>query len=205
METRYIISDASKIVDVEPHVLRYWEDELSIDIPRNEMGHRYYTEHHLILFKRIKTMKDKGYLLKAIKMVLPELEKTNETDSALDFSNISTLEDNTLSKKEKSPIVISSDTDSPIEDSVSSDEKLTQFENILSNIISKAIISNNESMTKDISSNVTTSVIKEMDYLLRVRDDLEEERFKKLDEYIRLCQQKNKPEKRKLFKKRPSK
>ena len=25
---RYIISDAAKMVDVEAHVLRYWEDEL---------------------------------------------------------------------------------------------------------------------------------------------------------------------------------
>ncbi len=25
-ETRYIISDAAKMIDVEPHVLRYWEE-----------------------------------------------------------------------------------------------------------------------------------------------------------------------------------
>ena len=28
-DTVYYISEASKKVDVEPHVLRYWEDELS--------------------------------------------------------------------------------------------------------------------------------------------------------------------------------
>ena len=38
---RYIISDAAKMVDVEAHVLRYWEDELELPIARNEMGHRY--------------------------------------------------------------------------------------------------------------------------------------------------------------------
>ena len=37
---RYIISDAAKMVDVEAHVLRYWEDELELPIARNEMGHR---------------------------------------------------------------------------------------------------------------------------------------------------------------------
>ena len=41
-EVHYLISDASKKVDVEAHVLRYWEDELGLEIPRNEMGHRYY-------------------------------------------------------------------------------------------------------------------------------------------------------------------
>ena len=40
-EMRYTISDAAKMVKVESHVLRYWEDELALEIPRNEMGHRY--------------------------------------------------------------------------------------------------------------------------------------------------------------------
>ena len=44
---RYIISDASKMLKVESHVLRYWEEELEIKIPRNEMGHRYYTEENI--------------------------------------------------------------------------------------------------------------------------------------------------------------
>ena len=37
-ETRYIISDAAKMINVEPHVLRYWEEELGMDIPRNDTG-----------------------------------------------------------------------------------------------------------------------------------------------------------------------
>ena len=37
-EVHYLISDASRKVDVEAHVLRYWEEELELDIPRNEMG-----------------------------------------------------------------------------------------------------------------------------------------------------------------------
>ena len=43
-EIHYLISDASKKVDVEAHVLRYWEEELELPIPRNDMGHRYYTD-----------------------------------------------------------------------------------------------------------------------------------------------------------------
>ena len=53
-EVHYLISDASKKVDVEAHVLRYWEEELELDIPRNEMGHRYYTDLHIRLFKQVK-------------------------------------------------------------------------------------------------------------------------------------------------------
>ena len=36
-EVHYLISDASRKVDVEAHVLRYWEEELELAIPRNEM------------------------------------------------------------------------------------------------------------------------------------------------------------------------
>lgn len=42
-ETRYMISDASRLVTWKRHVLRYWEEELELPIGRNEMGHRYYT------------------------------------------------------------------------------------------------------------------------------------------------------------------
>ena len=48
-KVRYMISDAANIVHVESHVLRYWEDELELNIPRNEMGHRYYTKENIAI------------------------------------------------------------------------------------------------------------------------------------------------------------
>ena len=36
-EIRYLISDASKKVDVETHVLRYWEEELGLSIVREKV------------------------------------------------------------------------------------------------------------------------------------------------------------------------
>ena len=44
---RYMISDAAALVNVESHVLRYWEEELELTVPRNEMGHRYYTKENI--------------------------------------------------------------------------------------------------------------------------------------------------------------
>lgn len=43
-ERVYSISEAAAKVEVESHVLRYWEEELEIDIKRNDMGHRCYSE-----------------------------------------------------------------------------------------------------------------------------------------------------------------
>ena len=50
-EKTYLISDAAKRVQVESHVLRYWEEELKLPIKRNEMGHRYYTEDDIRRFQ----------------------------------------------------------------------------------------------------------------------------------------------------------
>ena len=77
-ETRYMISDAAKKVEVEAHVLRYWEEELELPIARNEMGHRYYTEENIRIFQSIKELKERGFQLKAIKVLLPEIIKKGQ-------------------------------------------------------------------------------------------------------------------------------
>lgn len=69
-QVRYLISDAAKQVEVESHVLRYWEEELKIPIKRNELGHRYYTKEDVNRFKEIKNLKEQGLQLKAIRMIL---------------------------------------------------------------------------------------------------------------------------------------
>ena len=78
-EIHYLISDASKKVDVESHVLRYWEEELELSIPRNEMGHRFYTDYHIRLFRQVKSLKEKGYQLKAIKAALAKTFQDGKT------------------------------------------------------------------------------------------------------------------------------
>ena len=61
MDTRrYMISDAAKMVDVEAHVLRYWEEELELPVERNEMGHRCYTEENIRVFQQIRELKEQG-------------------------------------------------------------------------------------------------------------------------------------------------
>lgn len=72
MENFLLISDAAKEVQVESHVLRYWEEELHLPIRRNELGHRYYTREDVERFKQIKGMKERGLQLKAIKMILKD-------------------------------------------------------------------------------------------------------------------------------------
>lgn len=70
MAGNYLISDAARQVKVEAHVLRYWEEELELPIKRNELGHRFYTEADVERFREIKSMKERGLQLKAIRMIL---------------------------------------------------------------------------------------------------------------------------------------
>lgn len=80
MEKGYMISDASKMLEVENHVLRYWEEELDLPIPRNELGHRYYRESEMKLLRSVKDLKEQGFQLKAIKKLLPDLERVEGMD-----------------------------------------------------------------------------------------------------------------------------
>ena len=75
-EVRYMISEAAKKVQVESHVLRYWEEELGLEIGRTDMGHRYYTEDDIQLFLCIQKLKNEGMLLRDLKPMIPELAET---------------------------------------------------------------------------------------------------------------------------------
>ena len=280
-ERRYIISDASKLIEVESHVLRYWEEELGIDIPRNEMGHRYYTDYYIELFKRVKELKDGGFQLKAIKMLIPELTNMNTRgnegveglreelfnrltdygEAAVDDSgdnafagnggnvnntnnvfaenggnvnntnnvfaenggNVNNVnnafannggndidnnvmvndkdktDNSTVSNvKDKEEIYNNGEckselmtTDNESQGNISertNNGKLEQFQSIISEVVSNALKENTGTLGKEVSEIVSDNVIKEMDYLMHIREKQEEERFKKLDETIRSCQ-----------------
>lgn len=92
----YTIREAAQLVGVETHVLRYWEDELEVDIKRNEMGHRVYSDIDIKIMRRVKTLKDKGILLKAIKKLVHEMYIKLETETKEDIDTIN------CNKKEQS-------------------------------------------------------------------------------------------------------
>lgn len=79
-ENRHLISDAAKKLGIEPHVLRYWEEELSLTIHRNEMGHRYYTDTDIRVLQNVHKLKDQGFQLKALKMIIPEMYANQSFD-----------------------------------------------------------------------------------------------------------------------------
>jgi len=61
---QYTISEAAKKLHVGSHVLRFWEEELHLNIPRNEMGHRVYSEKEMKQLEQI--INKDGFSLKDI-------------------------------------------------------------------------------------------------------------------------------------------
>ena len=165
---RYMISDAAGLVNVEAHVLRYWEEELELEIPRNEMGHRYYTKENIQQFLKIKELKEQGYQLKAIKMVVHSGANPEEV-AALTAPNTGHL----------------ANTTSHSAGIASAEDKMAQFRVLMSGIVKEALAENNQALGKEVGENVGDRVLKEMNYLMREQDEQEEERFRKLDEAIR--------------------
>ena len=191
-EVHYLISDASKKVDVEAHVLRYWEDELELDIPRNEMGHRYYTDLHIRLFKQVKNLKEKGYQLKAIKHALNQVLKNDGqgaklTDEILERDmNAALLEFKEETAEGGTSLAqVKGAATMPV---LSNEEKMEQFQQIMNLIIGRALEVNNEKLSQDVSYLVNEKLRGELEYLLRVSDEKDEERFRQLDETIRAYQ-----------------
>ena len=70
-ETVYSVSEAVKLLEIQSHVLRYWEEEMKLPIQRNEMGHRYYTRYDIQVFLSIKELKKKEYSLREIGKLMP--------------------------------------------------------------------------------------------------------------------------------------
>ena len=189
-ETRYIISDAAKKLSVEPHVLRYWEEELEISIPRNDMGHRFYRESDIAIFESVKRLKEHNFHLRAIKLIMPDLMRVSELDD-------SQLDDLRYELEMKTPQVAPASTPgtavpavskSSSEAACSPSVKMEQFKQILSRIVTDALHNSSGEMTDKITTSVTENVSKEVDYMLRQKEEADEERYRSLDETIRAFQ-----------------
>lgn len=76
----YTISEVSEITGYAPHVLRYYEKEFEIEVPRNNSNHRYFTYKEIELIQYIKTLQDKGFTNKQIKLIIqsPEIMINNQ-------------------------------------------------------------------------------------------------------------------------------
>lgn len=188
MQEPILISDACKQLNMEAHVLRYWEEELGLPIMRNEQGYRCYTNAQLLMFQRIKILRDANFQLKAIKLVVPRLSLLDDDE----FYYLVKLSDEMNRRASELPDTI------PAILPVSAEQtelarklRMEEFEDVMNRILDRAL----KQHVEDITEQVSTKVIKEMDYRMRLQDDEAEERFRKLDETLFLRRKKTREQK----------
>lgn len=173
----YIISDAAKKVHVETHVLRYWEEELELSIARNDMGHRLYTEENIQLFLNIRTLKDQGFQLKAIKMLLPDLQGKTEAE----LSALYLLKDE-LNARAEEVCTTPSVQDASV---FTKDEKLVIFEKFIAGIFEKALEKERSVLINEMSKRVGDDVSEDVSAIINHHLESQEEHFKNLDAILR--------------------
>ena len=196
-QTYYLISDAAKKVQVESHVLRYWEEELGLPIKRNELGHRFYTEEDIKRFISIKSLKEKGLQLKAIKLVLQDDEsfdkEAGETEKTMLGVEKRTVV-NTPNREEKMEKELGGKKILSViaKTSLEPENKSARMQMLLKQMIMEAIKDSNE----ELCDSLKESLLKEMDYQFRLQEEREEERessrtkredehFQRIDELLR--------------------
>lgn len=179
-EKQYKISEMTKLICVEAHVLRYWEEELQLPIKRNNLGHRYYTQEDVERFLQIRDLKEKGIQLKGIRSML-DLPGDAMSNQGIRLSG------EALGMK----LPVADFTQTTLSFETEKGEKAYRLQMLLKGLVKEAVQESNAEMAEDIKE----SIIKEMDYQFRlVAEEQEkqqvryqkqqEEYFEKLDYMI---------------------
>lgn len=177
-----LISEAAKQVQVESHVLRYWEEELGLPIKRNEMGHRYYTMEDVSQFKEIKLLKEQGLQLRAIKNILQKEQAGDKnTDKPEDETELSPeaalaeekAMDYIIGRKQKYIVSLSEE--------ASREEKANRLQYLLQHMMVETV----KTANRELCTEIKESILKELDYQFRAREEREEEHWKKEEEHYR--------------------
>ena len=209
MENYLLISDAAKEVQVESHVLRYWEEELRLPIRRNELGHRYYTQEDIERFKNIKSMKERGLQLKAIKMILkngkldvltqggeeqqgdkpqdgnPQGDRPQEDKQRGEMRQDVKLRAEELQRANNAqlePIVDMKDTDVLAKKGTHSPESREEKAQRLQWIMQQMIREAVRENNAEMVRQIKECVLKELDYQFRMQEDRQEERAREAAE-----------------------
>ena len=211
-KTIYYISEAAKKVQVENHVLRYWEEELQLPIRRNEMGHRFYTEQDVKQLQEIKMLKEQGLQLKAIRMLLfktsaktgdagydkedrlmemvrervGEKEKEQEYKKGQESESSQEQQTDEGNKTHKYVVALSGGK----KETVKAGQDLSEMDKDqkaarLQYLLQHMITEAVRTANSELCSEVKDSILKELDYQFRMQEERDSEHWKREEEHYR--------------------
>ncbi len=192
----YQITDAAKKVDVESHVLRYWEEELDLPIERNKQGHRLYTEEDLQRFLYIKELKKEGLQLRAIRAKVHKAEDWAKAETlATNIEDVEKTSSRTMEtlpqpvryKESHVPYEVSKvrHQSEYLTETDDREEKAARLCMMLQQMVGQAVRKENQEMLSELKRSVAETVSKEMDYQFRMQEQRDEAHYQRIDQLLR--------------------
>lgn len=200
----YSIKEASEALGLENHTLRYYEDELGLTIPRNSIGHRYFREYDMKVFRDIISLKEQGLQLKAIRDTIQSYYNPADGDDWQETSETYMQVTATLEERK-------------FDITDTSNAKVEQFRLMMKQTFVQAIYENEEELKSELNHHIKYKIEEDMKEELEkietMYEEKDKERYRKLDETMREMQKirgelieiteekKEKKEKKPFFKK----
>lgn len=184
------IKEAAKALEIKEHVLRYWEEELDLDIARNDMGYREYSARDIEMFQKISALRKQGLGLKEIHDGINAARHTVHTTAT---DSESTHTPDTVTSLDADSSLNGTGFQNEINDEINDELKIVDFktaqiQSIMNKIVANAFRENKHIITSSLRSKLTEDVMKQIDVILREQEERDEARFRKLDETIRQLQ-----------------
>ncbi len=211
MEKIYQVSEAAEELETEVYTLRYWENQLGLEVPRNASGHRYYEETQILMFRNVKRLKDAGFGLRQIKAMGERMSAV----AALPDEKLQELRNRILGmeaeqeevfcgkevkmqtekneEKRGNTVTLPTCVEEATECGATLPEERADGVRMLQEGMTKwlgeMLQKNNEQLSKKIEDGVSERMARELRFLFRQQEEREEERYRRLDRTIREYQQ----------------
>ncbi len=209
MEKIYQVSEAAEVLETEVYTLRYWENQLDLEVPRNAAGHRYYEEEQIRMFRDVKRLKEVGFGLRQIKAMGERMKAV----AALSDEKLQELRARIMGlEAEQETVFLGKEGKEPEQTEQQEEQEAfavcvrerercivpTQEERTdgvrllqegMTKWLSELLQKNNEQLTNKIEEGVSERMARELRFLFRQQEEREEERYRRLDRTIREHQQ----------------
>lgn len=203
MEKIYQVSEAAEELDTEVYTLRYWENQLGLEVPRNAAGHRYYEETQLVMFRNVKRLKEAGFGLRQIKAMgermtdvaalsdekLQELKNRISGMEAEQEAVFCGREAESVTEKEALPLCVGQRANEIVTRQEEKGDGVRMLQEGMAKWLGELLQKNNEHLTQKIEDGVSERMARELRFLFRQQEEREEERYRRLDRTIREYQQ----------------
>ena len=203
MEKIYQVSEAAEALETEVYTLRYWENQLGLEVPRNASGHRYYEEPQILMFRNVKRLKEAGFGLRQIKAMGERMgavaaltdEKLQELRSRI--VSLEAEQEEVFCKKdvagqtekEEFTLCVSEPKECIAESAEERPDGIRLLQEGMTKWLGEVLQKNNEHLTQKIEDGVSERMARELRFLFRQQEEREEERYRRLDRTIREYQQ----------------